>query len=137
MALLKKGVYSSVILPDEDKHTKKCICRIWHLGKLPGKKCTTVNNSFFLPTFVWKSKLCEAQWTNGKEYFLQCLCESVFIVSFLFNQTAIIQNIYISNGKLTVCRETNQWFHQFPIFSLCQLLSGSNLTEQKIYRRLP
>lgn len=47
----------------------------------------------------------------------------------LFIQTGTIQNIYISNGKLTVYTETNQWFRQFPFFSLCWLLSDSILTE--------
>lgn len=38
MALLKKGVYSSVILPDEDKHTKNLHLQNLTLGKTTWKE---------------------------------------------------------------------------------------------------
>lgn len=66
MALLKKGVYSSVILPDEDKHTKKYICRMWHLGKWPGKRCTTMNDSFFFLPLCGKAKCVRDNGEIGK-----------------------------------------------------------------------
>lgn len=98
---------------------KTCICRIWHLGKRPGKSlCTTINGSFFLLPLCGKPS-CEAQWTNAKEFFLKCLCERWE----LFIQTGSIQNIYISNEKLTVCTEINQHFHQFPIFYVSYFLT--------------
>lgn len=71
-ALLKKGVHSSVILPDEDKHTQKNVSAesdTWenYLGR--GHYAHLQMTGFF-SYFVWKSKLYKAQWKNGKELFL-------------------------------------------------------------------
>lgn len=96
VALFKKGVYSSVTLPDENTHTQNCICRIWRiwqLKKLLGKRglslCTTTNDRVFASySSVEKSKLCEVQWT--KDFSSAQVWERIFFIVSLWE----VQTVY-------------------------------------------